>query len=107
MLKVTFHELNFNFQVISKRQKKEEEKITEEDCAMDCSGEGHINSGDEEMSEVILPASPIQLQDSSDDSPPPIKKKRRIILESDEDDDLTPKVIYFGLYQIDNKGFLS
>lgn len=58
---------------------------------MDCSDDNQIHSEDEEMSEVVLPASPIRIQDSSDDSPPPVRKKRRVILDSD-DEDLTPKV---------------
>ena len=87
--------MTFNFQVISKKQKQEEEKITEDECSMDCSDDSQINSGDEEMTEVYLPASPIRIQDSSDDSPPPVKKKRRVILDSD-DEDRTPTVRFFN-----------
>lgn len=61
---------------------------------MDCS---NGSKTDEEMTEVYLPASPIEIQDSSDESPPPLRKKRRIVLESDDDEsdgELTPKVCF-------------
>ena len=80
--------------MISKKQKEEEKIIKSEESAMDCSDGSKT---DEEMNEVYLPASPIEIQDSSDESPPPLRKKRRIILESDDDEtdgELTPKVCF-------------
>lgn len=81
--------------MISKKQKEEEKIIKSEESAMDCSDGSKT---DEEMTEeVYLPASPIEIQDSSDESPPPLRKKRRIILESDDDEtdgELTPKVCF-------------
>jgi len=67
---------------------------------MDCTDDG--SNSDEEMTEVYLPASPIEIKDSSDESPPPLRKKRRVIVESDEESDggeeLTPKVCFSKFY---------
>ena len=68
--------------------------MKQEESKMECTDDG--SKTDEEMTEVYLPASPIEIKDSSDESPPPLRKKRRVIVESDDesdgDEELTPKV---------------
>ena len=70
---------------------------------MDCSDDQNdeeqemsiqLEDEDQEMSEVDLPASPIEIEDSEDENPPVMNRRSKRILESDDDDDddLTPKV---------------